>query len=131
MSAAQPLPRPRRRSAPSPATTPRRPVLTVVPPPVRRRGNAVVAIASILILVGGLLGSLMLNTMMAKGSYEQSRLQNELAVQAQLQDSLQTNLDAQTSPKSLAARATALGMTQQQAPLIIRLSDGKVIGLGN
>ncbi len=129
MSAAQPMPQPRRRSAPSPATPARRPSLSVVPAPVRDRGSSALVLVCIALLVGGLLGSLMLNTMMAKGSYDQARLQSDLAAQAQLEDSLQTKLDSQTSPRNLAARASALGMVQQQAPLIIRLSDGTVIGL--
>jgi len=83
----------------------------------------------IAILVSALLGSLMLNTVMAKGSYEQSALQAELAKEAQRQDALTTRFDTETSPSHLAARAKKLGMKAQSAPLLIRLSDSSVIGL--
>ncbi len=128
MSAAQPLPRPHRRRAPAPASAPR-PKLSLVPPPARTGGKAFFLIACMLVLVAGLIGSLVLNTLMAHGSYEQSTLQRQLAEQAQTQDTLQTQLDSLTAPLHVAQAAKKLGMVQQQAPLMIRISDGSIVGL--
>jgi len=128
MANAQTMPRPARapRQAPAPQ---RRPRLSVVSTPMPSRGTSAFMLTCIAILVSALLGSLMLNTVMAKGSYEQSALQAELAKEAQRQDALTTRFDTETSPSHLAARAKKLGMKAQSAPLLIRLSDSSVIGL--
>jgi len=128
MANAQTMPRPARAPRQTPASQPR-PRLTVVSTPMPSRGTSLFMLACIAILVSALLGSLMLNTVMAKGSYEQSALQAELAQAAQTQDTLMTRFDTETSPSHLAARAKKLGMKAQSAPLLIRLSDKSVIGL--
>lgn len=105
--------------------------LAIVPTPKQVRGTAPFVLVCIMVLVASLLGSLMLHTLMARGSYEQSSLKRTIAAEAQLRDTLTTQLDAEASPAHLAKRAKKLGMNAQAAPLLMRLSDNSIIGLDN
>ncbi|GAA2234043.1 hypothetical protein GCM10010401_02400 [Rarobacter faecitabidus] len=138
MSLAQPLPpaRPQRRidrtgstrtSVRPPAAE--RPHLEVIPSTVPDSGRFVFLILCMILLGLGLFGSLALNTMMAQGSYQQASLQRQLADEAQSKDMLQTHLNFLNTPENLAKSAKKLGMSQQQAPLMIRLQDKQIIGL--
>ncbi|GAA2522769.1 hypothetical protein [Rarobacter incanus] len=136
MSLAQPLPpsrpTPRRsyRGAPVAAEQAvRAPELTVVPTRLASRSQAAFLIVLMLALVAALAGSLVLNTLMAQGSYEQAALQKQISQEASQTDILQTRLDDLNTPKNLARSAKRLGMKQQQAPLMIRLSDSSIVGL--
>ncbi|SNT04683.1 hypothetical protein SAMN06309944_1846 [Micrococcales bacterium KH10] len=100
-----------------------------MPAAVPAGGKIVFLVVCMIMLVGGLIGSLTLNTLMAEGSYRQAELQREIAQEAQMRDRLQTELNNLNTPEQLAKAAKGLGMSQQQAPLMIRLSDETIIGL--
>ncbi|SDC72439.1 hypothetical protein SAMN05216410_2253 [Sanguibacter gelidistatuariae] len=104
------------------------PRLRLVQAPVHARSRVPFVLTCIGILGAALLGTLVLNTAMADGSYEAQRIKRELAVQAQATDRYQADLDALTSPQALAAQATALGMVQVANPGILRLSDQSIFG---
>ena len=104
------------------------PRLRLVQAPVHARSRVPFVLTCIAILGAALLGTLVLNTAMADGSYEAQRIKRELAVQAQLTDRYRADLDALTSPQALAAQATALGMVQVANPGILRLSDQSIFG---
>ena len=106
-------------------TTPR---LRLVQAPVHARSRIPFVLTCIAILAAALLGTLVLNTAMADGSYEAQRIKRELAAQAQVTDRFRAELDALTSPQSLAAQATKLGMVQVANPGILRLSDESIFG---
>ena len=104
------------------------PRLRLVQAPVHARSRIPFVLTCIAILGAALLGTLVLNTAMADGSYEAQRIKRELAVQAQVTDRYRAELDALTSPQSLAAQATALGMVQVANPGILRLADESIFG---
>jgi hypothetical protein len=82
----------------------------------------------ITILVGALLGALLLNTSMARGSYQAHALQAELAQLARGDQELNTQLLAHKAPAALAASAGKLGMVPAPELAFLRLSDGAVLG---
>lgn len=103
--------------------------LRVVPAAVGQPGNGLFAALCMLLLVGGLVSLLMLNTAMAEGSFTLDRLQNTSGELADTQDALTQAIDAQRSPGNLASRATKLGMVPADSAAFLRLSDGKVLGV--
>ena len=104
------------------------PRLRLVQAPVHARSRVPFVLTCIAILAAALLGTLVLNTAMADGSYEAQRIKRELAVQAQVADRYRAELDALTSPQALAAQAQRLGMVQVANPGILRLSDESIFG---
>ena len=116
--------------APLRRTPPPQP-LRVVPAAIGQPGNGVFAAVCMVLLVGGLVALLMLNTAMAEGSFTLNRLQNTSGELADTQDALTQAIDAQRSPANLAARAAKLGMVPADSAAFLRLSDGKVLGVAS
>lgn len=83
----------------------------------------------LLLLVAGLLGGLLLNTSMAKGSFVLGDLQHRSSELADTEDALNHAIDAQSAPAMLADQALKLGMVPAQSPAFLRLDDGKVLGV--
>ena len=81
------------------------------------------------ILAGALLAALLLNTSMARGSYEASRLQAEVGQVAQDVQTQQEKLRAAES--SLAERATKLGMVPAEDPTMISVEKRAKVGIGD
>jgi hypothetical protein len=106
-----------------------RPTLRVVaaPPPDRAR-TAFVALC-LLLLAGGLLTLLLVNTVMAGGSFRLHDLQATSDQLADRQQALRQDIAVQAAPARLAARAKALGMVPSESPAFLRLSDGKILGV--
>jgi hypothetical protein len=115
-----------RGSARRAAPTPRQ--LKVVAP-AEQHGNGLFLALCVVLLLGGFVGVLMLNTAMAKGSYTMRDLQQRSDQLADTQDSLRQTLDGLSGPGPLAQRARALGMVPAATPAFLRLSDGKVLGV--
>lgn len=119
----RPLPRTSpRRAAPAPRQ------LKVVAPP-ELRGNGIFLAVCVLLLLGGFVGVLMLNTAMAKGSYTMRDLQRRSDQLTDTQDALRHTIDGLSGPGPLAKRARELGMVPAATPAFLRLSDGKVLGV--
>jgi hypothetical protein len=113
-----------------PARAPR-PTLRVVSVPASDRGRTVFVGMCLLLLGGGLLALLLLNTAMANGSF---RLHDLQATSDQLGDreqALRQDIAVQAAPERLAARAKALGMVPSDSAAFLRLSDGKVLGVAH
>lgn len=121
--------RPLNRSAPR--TTPR----TARPRPLRvvreqpQHGQPAFVAACLALLVAGLLGVLMLNTAMAKGSFVLGDLQDTSNELADAQEELTHAVTAQSAPAELAKRALDMGMVPSTSAAFLRLSDGKVLGV--
>lgn len=105
--------------------------LRVVPAAIGQPGNGLFAAACLVLLIGGLVSLLMLNTAMAEGSFTLNSLQKTSGELTDTQDALTQSLDAQRSPANLAARATRLGMVPADSAAFLRLSDGKVLGVAS
>jgi hypothetical protein len=122
LATARPAPRPGARRAPAPRR------LRVVAPPAAA-GSGLFLGLCVLLLFGGFVGVLVLNTAMAKGSYTMKDLQRQSDALADTQDDLRHALDTVSGPGPLAQRARALGMVPAQSPAFLRLSDGAVLGV--
>lgn len=116
-----------RPGAARPGAAPRVP-LSVIPGGTTVR-QAWFPIAMLLMLVAGLLGTLMLNTSLAEGSYTRGRLAAESTVLADRQESLTHELDGLRAPAALAKRAQSQGMVPAESAAFIRLSDGTILGV--
>ena len=123
LAPARPLPRTSpRRATPAPRQ------LKVVAPP-ELRGNGIFLGLCVVLLLGGFVGVLMLNTAMAKGSYTMRDLQRRSDQLNDTQDALRHTIDGLSGPGPLAKRARELGMVPAATPAFLRLSDGKVLGV--
>ncbi len=76
----------------------------------------------------GLFAMLVVNNAIAKGAFIEASLSYDVKVAEAAQQSAQQSLSLLASPGSLEARARAMGMVPQEAPVFLRLSDGKVLG---
>ena len=83
----------------------------------------------VVILAAGLLGLLLLNTVLAQDAFALHALQVQGRVLSDQEQSLQREVEQLQSPQSLAARATAQGMVPGGTRAFLRLSDGKVLGV--
>ncbi len=110
------------------ATTPAPRQLKVVTPP-ETAGNGVFLALCVLLLLGGFVGVLLLNTAMAQGSYTMRDLQHRSDELADAQDALRHQIDGVSGPGPLAQRARDLGMVPAETAAFLRLSDGKVLGV--
>jgi cell division protein FtsB len=81
------------------------------------------------ILAVGLLGLLLLNTVLAQDAFRLHALQVQGRTLADQEQSLQREVEQLQSPQSLAARASALNMVPGGTRAFLRLSDGKVLGV--
>lgn len=82
----------------------------------------------VLLLLTGLLGLLLLNTVLAQDAFRLHALQVDGRALADREQELQRDVADLQSPRSLAARATSLGMVPGGPPAFLRLADGKVLG---
>ncbi|MGK4583762.1 cell division protein FtsL [Kitasatospora sp. HPMI-4] len=81
----------------------------------------------VVLLSGGLLGLLMLNTALNEGSFELSRLQKQTTGQTDQLQTLQQQIDQASAPDALERRARELGMVPGGDPAFLQ-DDGKVLG---
>jgi hypothetical protein len=79
------------------------------------------------ILFGALLVALLLNTTMARGSYEMARLQREVGQVAQDVQTKQAELRA--AEATLDDKARRLGMVPAENPTLISVATGQVVGV--
>ena len=106
--------------------TPRLRVVTGAP---LRHGGAAFGVFCATLLTIGLIGLLLLNTVLAQGSFTLSKLRATSDQLTDVQGALNQSLDASKSPANLATKATSMGMVPAQSAAFLRLSDGKVIGV--
>jgi type IV secretory pathway VirB10-like protein len=101
--------------------------VVAAPAPDRAR-TAFVALCLVL-LGGGLLALLLVNTAMANGSFRLHDLQAASDQLTDRQQALRQDIAVQAAPERLAARARALGMVPSGSAAFLRLSDGRVLGV--
>lgn len=115
-------------SVSAPAVPRRRAVLTVVPVGETAGSRAPFAFAVVALLVSGLIGLLVLNTVLGKDAFRLHALQVEGRQLADREQSLTREVEAMRAPSALAEKAAALGMVQAGPPAFLRLPDGAVLG---
>jgi hypothetical protein len=112
-SVATPDPRPLRVAPPLPVLVPRAPFIALV----------------LVLVVGGVLGILVLNTKINENAFRLHDLREKQTDLDQRQQDLEQRLADYESPNNLAAAACKLGLVPAGAPAFIRLPDGRVIGV--
>lgn len=107
----------------------RRPALELVAPARTdaRRGPFAAVVVSL--LVAGLLGLLVLNTVLAKGAFSLHTLSQESRDLADREQTLSREVEALRSPQALAGKAAAMGMVPAGPPAFLELPSGKVSGV--
>lgn len=82
----------------------------------------------VLLLGGGLLGLLLLNTALNQGSFDKSRLKRQNAELSDEEQALRQQLEAVSAPGELARKAEDLGMVPGTNPAFIDPGTGQVYG---
>lgn len=83
----------------------------------------------VLLLVGGLLSLLLLNTNRAQESFAIEKLQAKSAALTDEQQQLAADIDAQAAPQQLALRAQRMGLEPASKVRYVRKADGTVLGV--
>lgn len=134
MSQLTALPRPTARAArtaqPARRTKPTTPRLRVVETQDAAEHTGVgFVLLCVLLLVGGLLSLLLLNTNRAQSSFAIDKLQAKSAALTDEQQQLAGEIDAQSAPQQLALRAQQMGLQPASKVRYVRKADGTVLGV--
>ncbi|HWB66754.1 MAG TPA: hypothetical protein VG708_08005 [Mycobacteriales bacterium] len=105
-----------------------RPRLVVISSPTHKvaRGPFIILVSTL--LVGGLLALLMLHTLAAQDAFQQTSLQQKLAALTDSEQQLEQQVQTDSAPAALEARARALGMVPSAITGYRRGADGRAIG---
>lgn len=106
----------------------RRPALALVQVGVTSAPRAPFVVAVVALLATGLLGLLVLNTVLAKDAFRVHQLQIEARKLADTEQALIREVEAQRATGALVAKATELGMVPAGAPNFLVLPEGTVLG---
>ncbi|TDC60689.1 hypothetical protein E1258_13905 [Micromonospora sp. KC207] len=117
---------PAERARPAASPSPR---LRVAPPPPVSVPRAPFAALILVLVVGGVLGILLVNTKINENSFRLERLQQQQAKLDTDQQQLEKEIADAKAPGNLTAAARKLGMVEAEEPAYIRLPDGRVIGV--
>ncbi|MFC1406250.1 MULTISPECIES: septum formation initiator family protein [Streptacidiphilus] len=93
----------------------------------RAAGRGPFAALVVLILAGGLIALLLLNTALNQGSFQLTRLQQQTDKLTDERQGLQQQIGSWSAPDALSARARRLGMVPGGNPAFLR-DDGTVLG---
>ena len=80
------------------------------------------------LLGGGLICLLLLNTVLAAGTFQMTSLQQANATLARQQQELQQQIAYARSPSAIAQRAKKLGMIAVSQPRFVNLKSGRIYG---
>jgi cell division protein FtsI (penicillin-binding protein 3) len=83
----------------------------------------------VVLLAAGLVGLLLLNTELQRGTFEVTKLNQQADQLRDDQEQLERQVRTLESPQNLADRALRMGMVPNPNPVFLRLSDGKVLGV--
>lgn len=103
--------------------------LRVAPPPPVTVPRAPFVALILVLVVGGVLGILVVNTKINENSFRLGKLQQEQAALDLRQQELEKQIADAKAPGSLVAQARKLGLVDSGPPAFIRLPDGRVIGV--
>ena len=105
-----------------------RPRLTIVPRMASRAPRVPFVILVVMVLGGGLIGLLLLNTALQRGAYEISDLRTRSAGLAAQQQTLEIQVADLRQPHRVAEAALGLGMVRNDSPAFMDLATGRVTG---
>ncbi|MEU7754023.1 hypothetical protein AB0B57_15665 [Micromonospora sp. NPDC049101] len=111
------------------ATGARPPRLRVAPPPPISVPRAPFAALIVVLVVGGVLGILAVNTKINENAFRLERLQQQQARLDLEKQQLDKQIAESEAPGNLIAEARRLGLVDAGEPGYIRLPDGKTIGV--
>ncbi|MEV1330137.1 hypothetical protein AB0J20_11225 [Micromonospora costi] len=118
------------RPAERPATTGARPPrLRVAPPPPVKVPRAPFAALIVVLVVGGVLGILLVNTKINENAFRLEKLEQQQAKLDLEEQQLNRQIADAEAPGNLAAEARKLGLVESGEPGYIRLPDGQTIGV--
>jgi hypothetical protein len=116
-------------SVPAPKALPStRGLLKLVPQRRSQAAKTPFAIVLVVLLVGGLLGLLLLNTLVAQDSFTLHDLAKQSRDLQLREQQLAGQVEDAQAPGRLADRATRMGMVPGGPPAFLRLPDGRVLG---
>ncbi|GAA1605416.1 hypothetical protein GCM10009789_69170 [Kribbella sancticallisti] len=81
------------------------------------------------LLAAGLVGLLLLNTELQRGTFEVTKLNAQANQLRDQQEQLERQVRTLESPQNLADRSLKMGMVPNPNPVFLRLSDGRVLGV--
>ncbi|TDD61105.1 hypothetical protein E1263_08935 [Kribbella antibiotica] len=81
------------------------------------------------LLAAGLIGLLLLNTELQRGTFGITKLNDQAGQLRDQQEQLEKEVRALESPQNLADRALNMGMVPNPNPVFLRLGDGQVLGV--
>ncbi|MFB6396826.1 hypothetical protein AAFH96_27540 [Polymorphospora sp. 2-325] len=105
------------------------PRLRVAPPRPVAVPRAPFVAAVLVLVVGGVLGILVINTKINENAFRLDSLQTEQAALDVREQKLKREIAQHEAPGNLTARARQLGLVESKQPAFIRLPDGQVIGI--
>jgi cell division protein FtsB len=105
----------------------RRPALRVVTPVASRAPRAPFVLFSMLLVGLGLVGLLVLNTVVAQDAFTLHDLDRNAATLAEREQLLRQEVAALEAPAAVADRATKIGLVQAGDPVFLA-ADGRVLG---
>ncbi|MER7443101.1 septum formation initiator family protein [Micromonospora avicenniae] len=111
------------------ASAARPPRLRVAPPPPMSVPRAPFAALIVVLVVGGVLGILLVNTKINENAFKLEKLQQQQARLDLEQEQLKAQIADAEAPGNLAAQARKLGLVESGEPAYIRLPDGRTIGV--
>lgn len=104
--------------------------LTVVPRRTRPRTRVPFVILVSVVLVGGVVGLLMLNTTMQQNAFHATALEKEAEALTAKQEGLEMELARLNDPQQVAERALALGMVEANVADYVDLSTKAIVPSG-
>lgn len=97
--------------------------------PVRSRARKAPFVVVVMVMLSiGLVGLIVMSTVLQAQSFEAAKLNREANALAIQQQSLTREVEQMLSPASVAQRALVFGMVPNTNPAFLRLADGKVLG---
>ncbi|MEU7845099.1 hypothetical protein AB0B39_29505 [Micromonospora sp. NPDC049114] len=109
--------------------TARSPRLRVAPPPPVSVPRAPFAALIVVLVVGGVLGILAVNTKINENAFRLEKLQQQQARLDLEKQQLDKQITEYEAPGNLTAEARRLGLVDAGEPAYIRMPDGKTIGV--
>ncbi|WBB80018.1 hypothetical protein O7606_01015 [Micromonospora sp. WMMD882] len=114
---------------PDPTDRPGAPRLRVAPPPPVSVPRAPFVGLVLVLVVGGVLGILLVNTKINENAFRLEKLQQQQAKLDVDEQQLKKRIAESEAPGNLTANARKLGLVESDDPAFIQLPDGRMIGV--